>query len=193
MDLDLNVRTQGRPPRPVLAEVVRELTPEDLAAVDKAVGSTAAPIKAIRASHHRLARALAEGMKPGEAAYACGYSLSRVSILQADSTFQELIEHYRGPVTEAFRDRVEQMGAAFDDALEIVVEKLHDDDVKLEQALEVVTKMADRIGHGPQKQSAQVNVNVDISARLDRARLRAGLDRPQVLDLPAVITEEPGA
>lgn len=193
MDLDLPLRTQGRPAKPVLATVVRSLTAADLAAVDEVLGSTSAPIKALRASHHRLARALAEGQKPAEAALTCGYSASRVSVLQADSTFAELVEHYRLTTNAVFKDRIENMAAVFDDALEIVMEKLGDDDVKLEQALEVVTKMADRIGHGPQKQSAQVNVNVDISARLDRARVRAGLERPPVLDLPAVTVEESDA
>lgn len=190
MDLDL-IRTQGRPPKQILSNIVRELTAGDLAALGEAVASAAPPIKAIRASHHRLAKALAEGMKPGEAALACGYSLSRVSILQSDSTFQDLIEHYRGTVNEVFRDRVEAMAATFDDALEIVNEKLQDDDVKLEEALKVVTTMADRIGHGAATKSTQVNVNVDLSARLDAARRRAGLIEGKVLDTPS--QEEPGA
>ena len=68
MDLDLDIlRTTGRASRPLQAELVREITPADLALLATEKGVKAAPIVKLRASHHALARCLAGGMKPSEA------------------------------------------------------------------------------------------------------------------------------
>lgn len=197
MDLDLTtVRTQGRPPKPVLATIVREITDNDVVAISNAdAGSKPPAIKALRSSHHELAKCLARGMTPGEAALMTGYSLSRVSILQADSTFDELVNSYRGKVNEAYIDAAKRMASLHIDVVEVFHERVleNPDEISDTTLLKAMELTADRTGFGPQKQATQVNVNVDLSARLDRARVRARLDEPRVLDLPAVQTEEPDA
>lgn len=197
MDLDFDsVRTQGRPPQPVLATIVREITEADVVAISTAdAGSKPAALKKIRSSHHELAKCLASGMSPGEAALLTGYSLSRVSILQSDSTFEELVNSYRGKVNEVYIDAAKRMASLHIDVVEVFHERVleNPDEISDSTLLKAMELTADRTGFGPQKQATQVNVNVDLSARLDRARLRARLNEPQVLDLPAVQTEESGA
>lgn len=191
MDLDFPIRTQGRAPKPVLSTIVRELTQADLAAIDQSLGSVAPAVKSIRASHHRLAKALATGMKPGEAALACGYSLSRVSILQSDSTFRDLVEFYRGAETQAFRDTQAELLELSNVGIEVLKEKIEEGELSDKELVDVTFKALDRAGFGPATKSTQVNVNVDLSARLDAARRRAGLIEGKALELPS--SEEPAA
>jgi hypothetical protein len=75
----------------------------------------------LRASHHLLARALAEGKPAARAAAISGYSPSSVSRLRADPGFQELVEYYREQVQdifESFSDRIGALGMSFLDELQ---------------------------------------------------------------------------
>src|SRR5437763_11831740 len=86
-----------------IAGEARALTEEEYAAV--LVESAPPPrIKRLRDSHHALARALATGSTPQQASLTTGYSLSRISILQNDPSFRELMEYYRKTSDEAFLD-----------------------------------------------------------------------------------------
>lgn len=58
----------------------------------------------IKHRHHSLARALAEGLTCTEAAAVTGYAISRVSILQNDPAFAELVTNYQSQVREKFLD-----------------------------------------------------------------------------------------
>lgn len=58
----------------------------------------------IKHRHHSLARALAEGLTCTEAAAVTGYAISRVSILQNDPAFAELVANYTSQVREKFLD-----------------------------------------------------------------------------------------
>lgn len=192
MDLDLSrpVRTHGRPSRPVAFAVIRELNGADMASLDISLNSSAPTLKGLRTSHHHLAKCLASGMKNADASRATGYSPSRISILQSDSTFMELIEHYRGIVDEAFLDVNQRLATFTADALEIAHERLLDDPDKIADSdlHKYITSGLDRTGYGPQSKSTQVNVNVDLSARLDAAR-----NRVKQIEGRATVSEEPGS
>src|SRR5690348_6944168 len=96
------LRTAGRAAKAVSASVIRELDETDLALLADEKGSKAAPLKRISERHHALARCLASGMAPGNAAITCGYAPSRVSILLDDPAFQELLAFYRADVNEKY-------------------------------------------------------------------------------------------
>ena len=110
-------RVFGRPSVEADAEFVRELTPSDLTLLDQPRGVQSRPISKLRDSHHALARALAAGMKPGEASLITGYSLSRISVLQADPTFRELLEFYRSATDDIYANLHDRMATLSMDAI----------------------------------------------------------------------------
>lgn len=212
--LQLNVnRTRGRAAKPVAGTEVRALTQADLAllATEKGVAST--PIKRLRDSHHALARALAVGCTPAQAQLITGYSNSRISILQADPAFQELVAHYQGLESEVHGDMVDRMRTFGLDCVAELQERLDEspDDFSPSFLLEAAKTMADRTGAGPKSTQTNVNVNVNYADAIRAARERAARSAPPleagetkpILDLtplPAVATppapageEEPGA
>lgn len=176
--LDLDVRVQGRAPSSANAVQLRELTPADLALLDQPRGSQAPTIKRLKDSHHGLARALAGGMKPAEASAITGYSLSRISILQADPTFQELLAHYRNNAEAEFKDlhaRMASLSMDFANELQYRIDE-QPDSFENKELTDAIKVLADRTGHAPvTRQISSVNYRVDISARIAQARQRAGL------------------
>ena len=83
---------------PLRIEVIRALTPDDLASGFL----TPAPpptLREIKSSHHSLARLLATGRSIIDAARITGYSPGYVSRLREDPAFRELVLHY-GEVAE---------------------------------------------------------------------------------------------
>jgi hypothetical protein len=175
MDLDFDSpRILGRAAAPPLAELVRELTPADLALLETERSTKAPALKQLRDSHHSLARCLASGMKPAEASLVTGYSLSRISILQADDSFQELLTFYRSTKDEIFADLHARMATLSLEAEAELRERLHESPESFSPGmlLEIVKTLADRTGHGPSSKSTVLNLNVDLAGRLERARAR---------------------
>jgi hypothetical protein len=174
-------RVMGRASKPISAVQVRELDSVDIALLGEEKGSRAAPLKRLSERHHALARCLASGMEPGDAAITCGYVTSRVSILQADPAFQELLAFYREDVQAKYLDMHGVLaGLSLDAAVELR-ERLEEDMQANEKKMSVgqlveLTKLgADRTGFGPQ--SSQLNVNVDLAGRLQAARERVAQRR----------------
>lgn len=171
-------RTRGRAAAPVQAAAVRELDEADIALLGEEKGSRPPPLKRIAERHHALARCLASGMRPGEAALTCGYDASRVSILQADPAFKELLEFYRDDVNRAYQGMHENLAGLSMDALAELRERLEadmqadDKTLSVGQLIELTKMGADRTGFGPQSSSTNVNVNVDLAERLKAARER---------------------
>lgn len=162
-------------------EVVRELDEADvemlLAARDRGnVLPSAEPIKRLRETHHALAKAIADGLSQTDAAIRTGYSISRVSILMGDPTFQELVEHYRENRALAYRDMHQAMADLGLDALQELHARLEETPEELSNQLlhDIAKTFADRTGYAPVAKS--VNVNVDIAGRLAAARKRARLE-----------------
>lgn len=173
----LSLRTAGRAPAPISFALGRELEAADLVLLEGEKGSKPPPLKRIRDSHHAVARLLANGSKPAEVSAITGYSLSRVSILQADPAFKELVEFYRtvGP-QQAFADLRERMVTLSLDAVEELRDRLEQDPDSISSSLllDIAKVFADRTGHAPAK-STNITVNFDLARRLNAARERAGL------------------
>lgn len=179
-DLSLNLDEIFPPPprgrKPLTATKVRDLTQADVASLhslrDGDLDQNLRPILKIRDSHHKLARLLSEGCKNEEAASITGYDPAYISNLRSDPAFSNLIDYYRGQAEEIFRDMASRMAAAGMVAAEELLERLttNADAFTNREIIEAIQTLADRTGFGPK--TTQVNVNLDLAARLERARGR---------------------
>lgn len=75
------------------------------------LGVTTEHLQRITARHHSLARLLAEGRSAVECSAITGHSQSRISILQDDPAFAELIEFYKSQVREVYLNVHERLAA----------------------------------------------------------------------------------
>jgi hypothetical protein len=167
----------------LVCQLAGELTATDLALEGSAPkGSEPSPLKRIGARHHAVAKALAEGMRPGIVAATYNYSVSRISILQSDPTFQELIEHYRAEVNYDYARTRERLVALGVDAAEALADRIENtpDDVSTGMLVKIVEATADRTGHG-KKTEADINLNVGFADRLRNARERIA-NEPRLIE-----------
>jgi hypothetical protein len=183
LDIDM-FRTTGRTAKAVAAELVRELDVADLEMLAVEKGSKAPAIKRISERHHALARAIASGMPMYEAAFICGYDISRVSILQSDPSFQELLAFYAEDKDRAFRDVQTKLAGIASDALDELQTRLEESPEKLKvpELMQLVTMGADRTGNGPTS-TQNVNVNENLAQRLEDARKRLKARRGALVDI----------
>ncbi len=96
---------------PVTVEVVRELGAADIPLLldPPPVAAEGPRIVQIRNSHHNLAQLLSKGLDHGTVSLMTGYSMSHISILMGDPSFQALYEHYLGVKEQVFVDVLERM------------------------------------------------------------------------------------
>jgi len=172
----------GRPERECRAEVVAELTPEDLRALGQPKLLPQAPrLQRLRESHHELARAIASGIRPSLAAEASGYSKTYVSVILGDPAFQDLVAQYRGEVEEDWQgtkgiiSRVVAINAR--QTLDLLEAADHEEiePIPLRDRLAIHDTFGGAVGLGSKGPNTQVTVNVH-GERLAEARRRAGLD-----------------
>jgi hypothetical protein len=120
-------------------------------------------------------------MKPQEVNLQTGYSLSRLSILQADPAFQDLIAVYREAGAEEYAEysdlaignmvRAERL---IEESLEAVAEREQPLTLgELRPLTELISDRADRFGYP--KKAVTANINLDFAGRLETARKRSGL------------------
>lgn len=197
LGLDITGLTRrGRKPSQAGAVVVRPLCEADVASLAQPAPDNA-PLKRLSERHHALARLLARGVKPGEAAAALGYDVARVSILQNSPAFEELIAFYQGTLDAEFADFAEQMGGLALDAVLILRDRLEENPSALSpgQLLEVAKFGADRTGFGPQSKT-EVSIRTDLGARLLAARQRLETQRRlsmgEIVDAEVVPEEKAG-
>lgn len=176
MDLGLEtIRTRGRATVNTGVAYVRDIVGEDLAMLDVSRASTAPAIKRLSERHHSLARTIASGTPIGDAAIICGYDLSRVSILQSDPTFAELVAFYRKDFQLQYADLHTNLAGLASDAVDELRDRLENtpETIKTTELIDIVAKTADRTGYGPQSSSVNVNVHVNLADKLKAARERA--------------------
>lgn len=148
------------------------------------------PIQSLRDTHHRIARAVATGLKPIEIATLCGISIGRLGTLKLDPAFIDLVAHYRGAVTAEFvrqTDSYLEMAtgnmlkaeAMLSDKLDAAME--NNEFLPTRDLIAISRDAADRFGYG--KRQTNLNVNADFAAMLEAARSRSSKARditPQV-------------
>ena len=144
-----------------------------LDAPDPAAGKTPT-LRRLRDSHHAVAKLLARGMTPLQVSLQTGYAPSRISTLQNDPAFRELLTFYHAN-QEAVAQEVEAqfLGIAKDLAQEIH-ERVLDapEDIPFDDLVDAYKTFADRAGFAPITRSVNKNLNVNIGERLDAARRR---------------------
>lgn len=153
---------------------VRNLRREDLELVKEK--RTVPVVKRLRDTHHKLARLIASGLRPAQAAAESGYAIASVYILQADPAFQDLVAAYRKDVHEAYISGEEERYKTATDVNLKALRHINDHFDKADEegelipigrALQVFSDTADRTGLV--KKSVQTNINVDFAARLEKA------------------------
>lgn len=155
----------------------------------KSIGST---IQKLRDSHHIVARLLATGLPQTEIAARTGYSQSRISLLGADPSVRELVEHYRSLATAAWLEAQDEYYTyIYSNGLKaqrMISDTLDEADatntpIPVNRLLAIAADSADRVGYT--KKSTTFNVNVDFAAKLEAARKRSS----QVIDAkPAAVS-----
>lgn len=185
---DLGLRPAGAKGKHVTAVAGEVLVAADLAALETSRDTKAPGVLKLRERHHFLARSIADGMKPGDAGLLCGYCASRVSILQADKAFQDLVQFYRQKVDEKYYGMHERMAALGVDAVDELQERLDDtpDEFTVNQLMDLAGRMADRTGHGVSTQT-NVNIKVGLADRLASARRRLEAVGPAAGEGPTLI------
>lgn len=165
----IDIRTRGAPRRELYINHERDLTEADMAALALPRGVQPKSLVRLHASHHSLARCLAMGLRPAQAALVTGYAASRISILQGDPAFQALVEDYRNEAKTVTADMVSRMSDFSLDALEILQERLQSDPTgfTIPVLLDIITRFADRTGHGP-GQDVNLKVSQDFIDRPPR-------------------------
>lgn len=88
------IPSRGAVAEPLVMEVVRELTPTDLALLVDAPKVNVPVLQKLRATHHRQAQLLAQGKRPTEVAAIVGCTVQRLVQLQQDPTFTQLVSYY---------------------------------------------------------------------------------------------------
>lgn len=172
------VEPRGRQAIPLQASYVEDITESDLVLLAGNRGTPAKPIQRLRDRHHALARALAQGMRDGEASLITGYDIARISVLRSDPSFKQLITEYKNIKDAAFADFQERAAVVTLEALNQIQEELEEDaerdekEISIGQKMAIVEKLADRTGHAPVTRSVQVSATVDLTERLRLARQR---------------------
>ena len=153
--LELNIAKlagPGRLPLPLEAEYVRDIEEADLELMAiQPLGSVPPTLKRITDRHHALARLLAAGVPEGEAAMITGYDTSRVSILKNSPAFEELLALYQSETKREFTTVLEHMAGVSRDALQVLRERLEDDDSRFtnSELLKITTEFTDRTAEPP--------------------------------------------
>lgn len=152
-------QARGRRAAPDTIAFSREVNEADLDALAAPRGIAPLPITRIRSQHHMLAKILAEGRSPGEAQLMTGYSLPRISVLQADPTFQELVEYYRAQARDVFVDVQQRLASLGISSIEELQDRLEQapEEFRTKELMELAAMTLDRAGFGPK---STVNHNV---------------------------------
>lgn len=169
---------RGKIASPVRLIEVLPLAQEDLEVLHAPRARTIA--QRFREPHHLVARLLATGMDQMEVARTVGYSVTRISQLEADPAFKQLLAVYRERITAKIEEKLDEflnlathnmvraertIADHFDQAEE------EGELIPLKTALLIRADSADRFGYG--KRQMNLNVNVDFAANLEKARQRS--------------------
>lgn len=163
----------ARHPRTPYIKAVRSMVKADIESLRQP--SARPRLANIRDVHHIIARLLVSGLSLAEVAEETGYSMTRISVIRSAPAMVELIEQYRGQVTEDWREQFnadeEAMFRKRRKASRIIEEYLDDHEenpVPLKAALSIYDSLADRTGFH-RRSAKDVNINNNFAARLDVA------------------------
>lgn len=181
MELSEKLRTKGRVAKTPMALGQRALSPDEVVALGaRERGVKPSPLQRVTARHRRMARDIASGMSSGQVARMHGLSPSRVSILLADPTFQDLVARVQTELDGAWLD----FAALSKDLAEDSVTAIHDrlanepEAFEIDDLIKIGQVFGDRAGFAP-KRVEEKNITVNIGDKLNEARQRA---RAQIIE-----------
>lgn len=197
--LEISPRIMGRVVEPLRHEFIRELRVSDLELLNAPrPNNGATPLKRLGDRHRALARNIAKGARPGEAAAILGYQVAYVNVLLANPAFKELVSVYasefQGEQNAMMRTNFERLSGLNADAADELTSRLENEPEKIStnQLLEIIKVAADRSGNGPQTSNVQVNINANIADRMKIAREQARIaSEPKRDDLGVMIEATP--
>lgn len=181
-------------PRSLAFHVVRSLVEADMELILNppkgalASNETPSPLT-IRASHHRVAECLVQGMENVEISMITGYTPEYISRLKHDPAFEELLAHYDAERKQRHVDALDRMKMLGLTAVEEIQERLENDRAGFtkRELLEIVDlalikgQQKPNAGHGAGAGAGGVAVNVSF------------VQAPHVELTPIVeVTSEPG-
>lgn len=177
MQLDIsNLVGPGRKPARVEAAHLRDIGEADLAllASGNVPAIQPAPLARITQRHHTVARLIAAGVPPGEVALITNYSASRISILQGDPAFQELVSLYQREVQAEFSTVLDNLAGLSSDAIEELRYRLEEEpeNFSLKDLRETAELGLNRTGY-PAAKTVENTVNINFGKQLEAARFRA--------------------
>ncbi len=124
----------GRLAEPLVMEVRRELKPEDLLRLGEAPKVGLSLIKRLKATHHRQAMLIAQGIPLSEIAIRVGCTTRRLAQLQDDPSFAELIALYQDQMAVSTIEDARRVQEKLVDVGEMAIDELKErleDDAKL--------------------------------------------------------------
>lgn len=147
---------RGRPAKEISVGEIRPLEAEDLAIGEQVRRNTTLPTSTppellkLRTRHHLIAQLLAIGMKPKDVALKTGYSISRISILQLDPAFKELLANYTSENENLVVDVKERLRHLSMDSIDVIQARFDDDPGQFtnKELFDLAELTLDRTGHG---------------------------------------------
>lgn len=167
-------------------DYIRDLTAQDIESLhevlDGDLEQNLQPIQRLRTQHHKLAQLVAEGVRNEEIAAITGYAIAYIANIKSDPAFKNLVAYYQGQVEGAFVEANVSLHSRLNAVAQLASEELMErltvepDKFTNRELNEAVAMGADRTGFGTR--TTNFNVNVDLAARLERARGRIGSSVP---------------
>lgn len=124
--------------------------------------SSSPTLQRLRSRHHLIAQLLAGGMKPAQVARTTGYSFSRISILQADPTFKELLAAYEGQSENLAFDVKERLRQLSLDTIDVLQQRVDEnpDQFEADELFKLAELALDRTGLG-KSQITEQRIGID--------------------------------
>jgi hypothetical protein len=118
--------TPGRQAKPLIIEIVRELTPQDMETLSTAKTVGPPPIQKLRAIHHRQAQLLASGRKITEVSAIVGTTPTRLQQLLVDPGFMDLMAYYQDQIISSDLEDTARLRDKLVDVAELALDEMRD-------------------------------------------------------------------
>jgi hypothetical protein len=128
------IPSRGAVAEPLLLEVTRALTADDLGRLSEAPKVGVPLLKKLRAVHHQQAQLLASGKSVKDVAAIIGCTTQRIIQLQTDPSFNDLVQYYRDQTMVTMLEDTARIQRKLVDVGEIAIDEIRDrleDDAKL--------------------------------------------------------------
>lgn len=197
------IPSRGAVAEPLVIEVQGTLTADDIARLHTAPKVAVPMLQRLRATHHRQALLLAEGKTVSQVAAIVGCTTARLTQLQKDPAFVDLVAYYQDQVMAAMLSDTARLADKIVDVGEMAVdelrERLEDDAQRKSMRTEEVRKIAEfamdrtvappKAAPGAAIAPAQVTINFGTSLRLP-SELRDDTDGPAGPVIEGTVTAE---